>query len=83
MEVGVRQGCQGGLRNELEKKRMNVLLVPRLLGQASIRTGLGTKREQKTLFPVSSRGPNTKHETLTHSECSVRASYMVELELLS
>lgn len=39
MEVGVRQGCQGGLRNELEEKRMNVLVVPRFLGQASIRPG--------------------------------------------
>jgi hypothetical protein len=39
LDVGVRQGCQGGLRDELEKKRTNVLMNPRLLGQASLRPG--------------------------------------------
>lgn len=36
LDVGMRQGCQGGLRDE---KRMTDLMDPRLLGQASIRPG--------------------------------------------
>lgn len=37
LDVGARQGCQGGLRDEMEKKRTNILMNPRLLGQASLR----------------------------------------------
>lgn len=36
LHVGIRQGCQGGLRNEPEKRRMTALMDPRLSGQASI-----------------------------------------------
>lgn len=39
LDVGVRQGCQGRLKNELEKKSMNVLMDPSLSRQASLRPG--------------------------------------------
>lgn len=36
LHVGMRQGCQGGLRKELEKRRMTAVVDPRLSGQASV-----------------------------------------------